>query len=115
VGPPLRHHPDYLLRLPPAAWRRRDTRTKEPSPADVQWHFAENGMSEHKQLISIWFFIGALLAVYGVLIASSELYHLGTPYDHEVVLSDLHAGLWWGVLMLVLGVFYCLKFRPGKQ
>jgi hypothetical protein len=72
-------------------------------------------MSEHKQLISIWFFIGALLAVYGVLIAGSELYHLGIPYDHEVELANLHAGLSWGILMLALGVFYCVKFRPGKQ
>ena len=71
-------------------------------------------MSEHKQLISIWFFIGALLAVYGVLITGSELYHLGTAYDHAVVLAELHAGLWWGILMLALGAFYCIKFRPGK-
>ncbi len=72
-------------------------------------------MSEHKHFISIWFFIGSLLAVYGVLIVGSELYHLGTPYEHPVVLSELHAGLWWGILLLALGAFYCVKFRPGKQ
>lgn len=72
-------------------------------------------MSEHKHLISIWFFIGSLLLVYGILITGSELYHLGTPYSHNVVLAELHAGLWWGILLLILGLFYCIKFRPGKE
>lgn len=67
-----------------------------------------------KPVISIWFFIGALLTVYGVLIAGSEVFRFGTAQDHAVVLADLHAGLWWGLLMLVLGIFYCVKFRPGK-
>lgn len=71
-------------------------------------------MSEHKHIIPIWFFIGALLSVYGVLITGSEIYHLNTAYDHNVALAELHAGVWWGLLLLALGLFYVIRFRPGK-
>jgi hypothetical protein len=32
-----------------------------------------------------------------------------------VVLANLHAPVWWGALMLVLGLLYALKFRPDKE
>jgi hypothetical protein len=37
-------------------------------------------MSEKKHFISIWFFIGTLLAVYGVLIAGAGVYQLYNPH-----------------------------------
>ncbi len=54
-------------------------------------------------MISIWFFIGALLLIYGVLIAGAGLYDLATPPEHPVVLANLHAGIWWGALLIALG------------
>jgi hypothetical protein len=65
-------------------------------------------------MISIWFFIGLLLLAYGVLILGSGIYELITPPEHPVVLADLHAGVWWGALLIVLGAVYTLKFSPGK-
>ncbi len=68
----------------------------------------------HRQgMVSIWFFIGALLLVYGLLITGAGIYELGHPNPH-VVLGELHAGIWWGALLLALGLFYSIKFRPGK-
>jgi hypothetical protein len=32
-----------------------------------------------------------------------------------VVLARLHAPLWWGAALLVLGLFYCVKFAPEKK
>lgn len=64
--------------------------------------------------IPIWFFIGVLLIVYGVLILGYGLYELTTGVTANVVLSNLHAPVWWGAIMLVLGLFYALRFRPGK-
>jgi hypothetical protein len=64
--------------------------------------------------ISIWFFIGVLLTVYGVLILGYGLWELATGQVANVVLANLHAPVWWGALMLVLGLFYALRFRPGK-
>jgi len=72
-------------------------------------------MSEHRHFISIWFFIGVLLAIYGVLILGSGIYDLSHPPLHPVVLANLHAPIWWGALLLALGAFYAIHFRPGKQ
>lgn len=61
-------------------------------------------------MISIWFFIGVLLVIYGVLILGAGLYGLSHPPN--VVHADLHAGIWWGALLLVLGSVYTVRFRP---
>jgi heme/copper-type cytochrome/quinol oxidase subunit 3 len=71
-------------------------------------------MSEHRQ-ISIWFFIGVLLAVYGVLILGAGLYQLSAPPANPTVLAEWHAGIWWGALLLVLGLYYSWAFAPGKS
>lgn len=64
--------------------------------------------------ISIWFFIGALLLVYGLLITSAGIYDLVVPPSQQPVLAQLHAGIWWGALLVVLGGIYCYRFFPGK-
>ena len=64
--------------------------------------------------ISIWFFIGVLLTIYGVMILAYGIWELVTGHVANVVLANLHAPIWWGALMLLLGLFYSLKFRPGK-
>jgi len=61
-------------------------------------------------MISIWFFIGVLLLIYGVLIFGAGLYGLSHPPG--VVRADLHAGIWWGALLLILGSVYTVRFRP---
>lgn len=66
-------------------------------------------------MLSIWFFIGVLLVIYGVLILGAGLYGLVSPPAREVVLSELHAGIWWGGLLLVLGGFYTLHFAPWRK
>jgi len=65
--------------------------------------------------ISIWFFIGVLLTIYGVMILGYGLWELMTGNVANVVLANLHAPVWWGALMLVLGLFYALKFRPDRE
>lgn len=72
-------------------------------------------MSEHKHYISIWFFIGTLLLVYGILIFSAGVYHLFAPEKATVVLANLHADLWGGLILLALGGFYFLHFFPGRK
>jgi hypothetical protein len=32
-----------------------------------------------------------------------------------VVLFELHAGIWWGVLLLAIGAVYTVRFRPGRN
>jgi hypothetical protein len=67
-------------------------------------------------MISIWFFIGISLAVNGALILAAGIYQLvNPPVDSSVVLFNLHANVWWGALLLVIGLIYCFKFAPGRQ
>jgi hypothetical protein len=68
-----------------------------------------------KHFISIWFFIGAILTIYGVLITGASIYNLFVPPPQTVVLEHLHAGIWWGLLLLVMGLFYAIKFFPKKS
>jgi len=70
----------------------------------------------HEEQVPIWYFIGGILAVYGVLILGSGLYELASPPPPEarVALYDLHADIWWGALMIVFGSFYCIRFRPSR-
>jgi hypothetical protein len=65
--------------------------------------------------ISIWFFIGVLLTVYGALILGYGLFELETGQTANVILADLHAPVWWGALLLALGLFYGIRFRPGRN
>jgi hypothetical protein len=66
-------------------------------------------------MVSIWFFVGILLLAYGVLITGSGLYEFISPPARTVVLEELHAGVWWGAILVVLGAFYTHRFSPRKQ
>jgi hypothetical protein len=62
--------------------------------------------------VSIWFFIGLLLTVYGVLITGAGFYGLAHP--PAVRLGALHAALWWGLLLVAIGGLYTYVFFPTR-
>jgi hypothetical protein len=64
--------------------------------------------------ISIWFFIGTLLTAYGVLITATGIYELFSPPANAPVLFDLHASIWWGIVLLVIGLIYFIRFFPDR-
>jgi len=69
----------------------------------------------HGSGIPIWFFIGLLLAVYGAMILGYGVYEMATgAYPVGVQLTTLHTPIWWGAILLLLGVLYLVKFRPGR-
>lgn len=70
-------------------------------------------MSEKHHIIPVWFFVGLLFLIYGVMIFVSGLSEWSYPPD--TVLAELHAPVWWGGLLIVLGGLYCFLFRPGKS
>ena len=72
-------------------------------------------MQEHRGLITIWFFIGVLLTAYGILITAAGLYELVVPPERHVVLASLHAGIWWGAVLLIIGLIYTIRFFPRKR
>lgn len=65
--------------------------------------------------ISIWFFIGISLLVNGALILLAGLYELVRPPEFRVVLYQLHASIWWGALLLIAGIAYCIRYAPGRN
>jgi hypothetical protein len=68
------------------------------------------------RMISIWFFIGVSLAVNGALILAAGIYQLlNPPANPSVVLFHLHANVWWGAVLLAIGILYCVKFAPRRQ
>lgn len=70
-------------------------------------------MSEKHNFIPVWFFVGALLLIYGVLILGSGLAEMSNlPHT---VLAELHAPVWWGALLIVIGAAYVIAFRPKKK
>jgi len=79
---------------------------------------------QRSDMISIWFFIGALLLIYGVLICGAGIYDLVSPSAAAVARAEanlhwdgvdsLHPGIWWGGLLIIMGAIYTYKFAPRK-
>ena len=66
-------------------------------------------------MASIWLFIGISLLVNGVLIFGAGVYEIWHPPAQQVVLYNLHASVWWGALMTLIGAVYCYYFKPGQK
>jgi hypothetical protein len=67
-------------------------------------------------MISIWYFIGISLAVNGALILGAGIYQLVVPPANPgIVLYQLHANVWWGALLLAIGLVYCIRFAPSRH
>jgi di/tricarboxylate transporter len=52
--------------------------------------------------LPIWFFVGLVLAAYGLLVLGSAL----LSDSRAPALSELKPGLWWGAIMVVAGVAF---------
>lgn len=66
--------------------------------------------------ISIWFFVGISLLFNGLLITGAGVYQLvRPPLEPSIVLFHLHANVWWGALMAVLGIVYCYHYAPSRE
>jgi hypothetical protein len=67
-------------------------------------------------MVSIWFFIGISLAVNGALILGAGIYQVVfPPANPGIVLFNLHANVWWGAVLLAIGLLYSFKFAPKRQ
>jgi hypothetical protein len=72
-------------------------------------------MKREGGVVPVWFFIGVLLLFYGVLITGAGLWELSNPRPSAVALRELHAPVWWGLALALLGAFYTISYRPGKS
>lgn len=62
------------------------------------------------RMLPVWFFIGLILLVYGVVITATGIYEFNHPPN--TILANLHPALWWGGILTVIGLLYVLKYRP---
>lgn len=65
--------------------------------------------------LSIWFFVGGMLTIYGVITIIANLPGMSPVESAHVVLSQLHAGLWWGIILFLLGLLFLFLHWPGKR
>jgi hypothetical protein len=66
-----------------------------------------------QEKISIWFFLGTLVLIYGVVLLTAGVYQIWHP--PQVVLAKFHATSWWGAFMVLAGLFYTLRFWPIQR
>ena len=70
-------------------------------------------MREGPRMIPVWFFVGIILLIYGVIVLATGIYELSNP--PATVLANLHPALWWGALLTVLGGLYVYLYMPKKS
>lgn len=70
-------------------------------------------MSKEHQMLPVWFFIGLLLTIYGVIILIAGIAEVFHP--PAVILAQYHSGIWGGILLLLVGGFYTFHFWPGRR
>ncbi len=69
-------------------------------------------MDKEHRIIPVWFFVGVILLIYGVLILLTGIAEFGNP--PSTVLAELHAPVWWGAILTVIGAVFVYLFRPKK-
>ena len=60
---------------------------------------------------SIWYLVGLMLAVMGLLVLAGGIGDLLAPPARTTVLAHLRPNLWWGAVMLVAGAVFFLTHR----
>ena len=70
-------------------------------------------MSEGSRMLPVWFFVGIILLIYGVIVLATGIYELSTP--PSTVLANLHPAVWWGGLLTIVGGIYVYVYMPKKS
>ncbi len=60
--------------------------------------------TERKGMRPIWFFVGCLLGVIGLIVAGTGIYNWVSPPRTGTRLLELHTDLWWGLVILFFGL-----------
>jgi len=62
----------------------------------------------------IWYFVGLILFIMGLVIEVNGIYFLINPSADKQVLASIHPDVWWGGIMIIVGVIFILKNRKVK-
>lgn len=95
----------------PQSARDRGPGGGRSSPPKTAVDLMDHEPRDH-HMIPVWFFVGVLLLIYGVIILATGIYELSHP--PPTVLSNLHPAIWWGALLTVVGGVYTYLHAPRK-
>ncbi len=62
----------------------------------------------------IWYFVGWMLSVIGLLIVIAGIISLFTALPSTSVVKSTHPDLWWGAFITIIGIFYIWKFSGRR-
>ena len=62
----------------------------------------------------IWYFVGLILFIMGLILFITGLITLSSPPESKSMLYDLHPNIWWGAVMVIVGLIYIMKNRKVK-
>ena len=85
--------------------------SQDPKPHPLVTHDLSAAPAP-SQSLSIWFFCGILMLAYGIVLDITGMLEFNHP--PPTVLASLHPTFWWGVFLTLFGLFYTIRFRPGK-
>lgn len=60
--------------------------------------------------LPVWFFVGIIFAIYGVIIFITGLTEISHP--PPTALSYIHPAIWWGAVIWAVGGFFIYRFGP---
>jgi hypothetical protein len=69
--------------------------------------------SHEHHMIPVWFFVGVILLIYGVIILATGIYEFSSP--PPTVLAETHPAIWWGALLTVIGGIYVYLYKPKRS
>ena len=73
----------------------------------------EDSRSRDHRMIPVWFFVGVILLIYGLIILGTGITELSSP--PPTVLASTHPAVWWGALLTVIGAIYVYVYKPKKS
>ncbi len=65
-------------------------------------------------MLDIWFFVGLILIIYGLILTIIGVYFIFKPYE-KTVLYEYNPDLWWGLIMVSAGIIlYIISLRSRR-
>ncbi|MGH9534675.1 MAG: hypothetical protein ACRD2E_07440 [Terriglobales bacterium] len=87
--------------------------TKPPSPAQNSAPAGAPAAKAPDEPPPIWFFVGALLLLYGLIILGAGIYQF-SHLPHTVLAKD-HASFWGGLGLTIFGAAFTWGFWPRRK
>ena len=71
---------------------------------------------EKTEMKPIWDFVGLMLASMGLVVLIAGVANYLSPPVRQTIFSNLHPELWWGILMILVGLlFYFFNRRSNVE